>query len=183
MTAGGRGARGLAGAVLAALLWLPAPAPGLEPRYDHRDQLGLAAEVDVSRLTATTGNGLSRSVFDLLGLRLAFSFDVGDDGNEIVLGGAFSPLVSGESAATAWSVDARYRGFFGADELKTFFDAGIVVAVSPRVAAGPRLGFGVMYDPDRALGLYALLGAASAFGEFRGFSFQLGLGVQWRWPS
>lgn len=173
---------GLAGAALALALGA-APARALEPRYDHRDQFGLTAEVDGSRLTATVGGGLSRSTFDLLGLRLAFSFDVGSDGDEVLLGGSWSPLAAGEIADTAWLLDARYRGFFGSEELKTFFDAGVVLAVSPRVAAGPRLGLGVMYDFERACGIFATLGASTAFGEFRGFAFQLGLGFQWRWPS
>jgi hypothetical protein len=169
----------------AAAVRAAAPAGGraLEPRYDHRDQLGVVAEVDASRVTATTGGGLSRSAFDLASLRLAFSFDVGDDGNEILVGGSWSPASSGEVALTAWSVDARYRGFFGTDELKTFFDAGLLVAVSPRVAAGPRVGFGVMYDLDRAWGIFASLGASTAFGEFRGFGIGVGIGVQIRWPS
>jgi len=177
---GARAARALAAAALAAL----APAAGaLEPRFDHRDQLGVLAEVTATRVTATVPGGTSRSAFDLGSLRLAFSFDVGDDGNEIHVGGAWSPGASGEPVLSAWAVDARYRGFFGSEELKTFFDAGVVVAVSPRVAAGPRVGFGVMFDLDRAWGLYASLGASTAFGEFRGFGIGLGLGVQLRWPS
>jgi hypothetical protein len=177
---GARAARAFAAAALAAL----APAArALEPRFDHRDQLGVLAEVTATRVTATVPGGTSRSAFDLGSLRLAFSFDVGDDGDEILLGGAWSPGASGEPALSAWAVDARYRGFFGSEELKTFFDAGVVVAVSPRVAAGPRVGFGVMFDFDRAWGLYASLGASTAFGEFRGFGIGLGLGVQFRWPS
>jgi hypothetical protein len=168
---------------VAALLAVPAGVRALEPRYDHRDQLGVIAELDATRVTATTQGGLSRSAYDLASLRLAFSFDVGDEGDEIQLGGGWSPAASGDLALTAWSVDARYRGFFGSEELKTFFDAGLVVAVSPRLAAGPRLGFGVMYDLDRAWGLFVSLGVSTAFGEFRGFGIGLGIGVQFRWPT
>ena len=82
-------------------------------------------------------------------------------------------------ALTAWTLDARYRGYFGSDELKTFFDAGL----SPRLAAGPRIGLGVAYDLDRAWGLFASLGASTAFGGFRGFGLGLGVGVQFRWHS
>jgi hypothetical protein len=141
------------------------------------------AELDATRVTATLGGGVSRSVFDLASLRLAFSFDVGDDGDEILLGGSWSPAASGERALSAWTLDARYRGYFGSEELKTFFDGGLTVAVSPRLAAGPRIGFGVMWDFDRAWGAFATLGASTAFGEFRGFGIGLGIGVQFRWPS
>jgi len=166
---------------LAAVLVLAAPAGALEPRFDHRDQMGLAAEVGFGRVTATTSGGLSRSTYDLGSLRLAWSLEVTGEGDEILLGGSWSPAV--EVGETAWVVDARYRGFFGSEELKTFFDAGLVAAVAPRVAAGPRLGFGVMYDFSRDAGVFASLGAATAFGEFRGFSVGVGVGFQWRWPS
>ena len=178
-----RGARALRGLAAAVVLLAAPAAPALEPRYDHRDQLGVVAEVDAPRVTATLQGGVSRSVFDLASLRLAFSFDVGDDGDEIVLGGSWSPAASGEVALTAWTLDARYRGYFGSDELKTFLDAGLIEAVSPRLAAGPRIGFGVADDLDRAWGLLASLGASTAFGEFRSFGVGLGVGVQFRWPS
>jgi len=145
--------------------------------------MGIVAEVDGSRTTATVSEGASRSSYDLLALRLAFSFDVTGEGDELLFGVSYSPLVNSGSAASAWVLDARYRGFFGHEELKTFFDAGIVVPVAPRVAVGPRLGFGLMYDFSRAAGAFASLGASTAFGEFRGFSIGLGLGFQWRWPS
>jgi uncharacterized protein len=159
------------------------PSRALEPRFDHRDELGLVGEVDASFVTATEGGGLSRSSYDLCALGLGFSFDVTGEGDELILGGSYSPLAQGATAASSWVVDGRYRGFFGQDELKTFFDAGLVLPLAPRVAVGPRLGFGVMYDVSRAAGVFASLGAATAFGEFRGFSIGLGLGFQWRWPS
>ncbi len=171
------GAAGLA----AALLLAAAPARALEPRFDHRDQMGLALEVAFSRVTATTSGGLSRSVYDLGSLRLAWSLEVTGEGDEILLGGAWSPAA--EVGDTAWFADARYRGFFGSEELKTFFDAGLVAAVAPRFAVGPRVGFGVMYDFSREAGVFASLGAATAFGQFRGFSVGIGVGFQWRWPA
>lgn len=176
-------ARGAAMALALALGAAAGRAGALEPRFDHRDQYGLVAEVDASRATATVGGGLSRSSFDVASLRLAFSFEVTGEGDEIMVGGSFSPLVHSDSAASAWLLDARYRGYFGHEEFKTFFDAGLVVPLAPRVAAGPRLGFGVIYDFSRSIGLFASLGAATAFGEFRGFSFGLGIGAQWRWPA
>jgi len=174
--------RGLHLVVAASLALSAGRGRALEPRFDHRDQLGVIAEVDASRVTATVGSG-SRSSYDLASLRLGFSFEVTGEGDEVILGGSYSPLANTSSGASRWLIDARYRGYFGQDELKTFFDAGLVVPVSPRLAVGPRIGFGVIYDFSRAFGLYASLGAATAFGEFRGFSFGLGLGVQLRWPS
>jgi hypothetical protein len=55
--------------------------------------------------------------------------------------------------------------------------------VSPRLAAGPRIGLGVAYDFDRAWGLFASLGASTGLLRFRGFGIGLGVGVQFRWPS
>ncbi|HTP50686.1 MAG TPA: hypothetical protein VMK42_08315 [Anaeromyxobacteraceae bacterium] len=161
----------------------PSSAWALEPRYDHRDELGIVAEVDASRVTATLNGGTSKSSYDVGSLRLGFSFDVTGEGDELILGGSYSPLAQTSSGASAWLLDARYRGYFGHDELKTFFEGGLVVPLAPRLAVGPRIGFGAIYDFSRDFGIYAALGAATAFGEFRGFSFGLGLGVQWRWPA
>lgn len=155
----------------------------LEPRFDHRDQVGLVGEVGASSVTATVGGGQSRSSFDVPTLELAFSFDVTGEGDELLLGGSYGPLAQESAGAPSWVLDGRYRGYFGQEEFKTFFEAGLVLPVAPRIAVGPRLGFGVMYDFNRSAGLFALLGASTAFGEFRGFSLGLGLGFQWRWPS
>jgi len=142
----------------------------------------VVGQVQASLVTATESGGGSESSYDLAALGLAFSFDVTGEGDELLLGGFYSPLAHGNTAASAGSLDARYRGFFGQDELKTFFDAGLLLPVAPRIAVGPRIGFGLMYDPSRSAGAFASLGAATAFGSFRGFSIGLALGFQWRWP-
>jgi hypothetical protein len=173
--------RSCAAGLAAALLLAAAPARALEPRFDHRDQMGLALEVAFSRVTATTSGGLSRSVYDLGSLRLAWSFDVTGEGDEILLGGAWS-------RRPRWGIPPGSRthateGSSARRELKTFFDAGLVAAVAPWFAVGPRVGFDVMYDFSREFGVFASLGAATAFGQFRGFSVGIGAGFQRRWPA
>jgi len=171
-------------AALAALALFAYPGAGraLEPRFDHRDEVGIVGQVEGTYGAATYG-GSSHSGYDFPALSLGISFDVTGEGDELILGGTFSPLTGSDGAVSTFALDGRYRGFFGADEVKTFFDAGLVLPVAPRVAVGPRLGFGVMYDPSRSAGAFASVGAATALGAFRGFTIGLALGFQWRWPG
>lgn len=169
-------------AVALALLGLlrAGPAAALEPRYDHRDQLGLLLEASGSWDAASAG-GSSTSLWRGPTLRLAFTFDVSGEGDELTVGGAFSGG-GGAAAHVDWALDARYRGYFGSDELKTFFEVGLWAPLSPRQAVGPRAGLGACWDFSRAVGAFASFGFATAFGGFRGASLDLGAGLQVRWP-
>ncbi|HYQ81604.1 MAG TPA: hypothetical protein VEP68_08885 [Anaeromyxobacteraceae bacterium] len=167
-----------AGLALLGLL-AAAPAEALEPRFDHRDQLGLLLEASGSWDAVTVGDR-SQSQWRWPTLRLAFSFDVSGEGDEIILGGAWSGT-GGGTPDVRWALDARYRGYFGSEELKTFFEAGLWAPLSPRLAVGPRAGLGAAWDFSRGLGVFLAFGFATAFGEFRGASLDLGLGLQARW--
>lgn len=156
-----------------------APASALEPRYDHRDQLGLLLEASGSWDAVTVG-GASQSQWRWPTLRLAFTFDLSGEGDELALGGAWSGR-GGGTPDVEWALDARYRGYFGSDEFKTFFEVGLWAPVSPRLAVGPRAGLGASWDFSRGLGVFLAFGFATAFGEFRGASLDAGAGVQARW--
>ncbi len=167
-------------AAVASLVLAPS-ARALEPRYDHRDQQGLLLELAGSRDTLNVKGGLARSYFRP-SLLLAWSFDVGGDGDEVHVGAGASPAIEGAPEAPRWFLDSRYRGYFGTEELKTFFDAGLWVSLGPRVAAGPRVGLGLLYDFTRNVGAYVEVGFGTAFGQFRGVGLGFGGGVQARWP-
>ncbi len=169
-----------AGGLALAGLLAAAPAAALEPRYDHRDEMGLLLEGSGSWDAVTLGDR-SESLWRRPTLRAAFTFDLSGEGDELVLGGAWSGGAATE-ARVRWALDARYRGYFGSDEFKTFFEVGLWAPVSPRLAAGPRAGLGAAWDFSRRLGIFLAFGFATAFGEFRGASLDMGAGVQVRWP-
>ena len=156
------------------------PAGALEPRYDHRDQVGFLLEVGGSWDAVTVGDR-SESLWRRPTLRPAITLDVSGEGDELVLGGAWSGGGGGR-AHVDWALDARYRGYFGSDEFKTFFEVGLWVPLAPRLAVGPRAGLGAAWDFSRRLGLFVAFGFATAFGEFRGASLEGGAGFQVRWP-
>lgn len=168
-------------AALLLLSLLAGRAGALEPRFDHRDQLGVVFEAGQGWDTVTLG-GRSVSRERAPALRLAFSIDPFGGGNELLLGLGWAPLGREAPERIRWALDARYRGYFGSDELKTFFEMGLWAPVSPRPAAGPRVGLGAAWDFSRRVGLYAAFGFATAIGEFRGASLDLASGVQVRWP-
>ena len=78
------------------------------------------------------------------------------------------------------SVDARYRGYFGSEQLKTFFDVGLWVPVRSRLAAGPLVGLGAAWDFSRTAGVYASASFSTAFGEARIASLGISAGAQFR---
>lgn len=173
----------VAPALLAAGLALlaPARAGALEPRFDHRDEQGVVLGVALLRDSASR-SGQATEVDVRPALRLGYSFDVSGEGDELILGGA--ARLGGWSDPTSTRVllalDARYRGYFGTEELKTFFDAGLWTQVKSRFAIGPLVGLGLAYDPSRAWGFFAGLELATGFGAERVFSVGGTAGVQLR---
>jgi hypothetical protein len=164
------------------LLATPAVGRGLEARFDHRDQNGFVAELGFARDSVTEGHGLATTANRPL-LRIGYGFDVSGEGDELLLGGSARLGMWNDSRAELlrFALDARYRGYFGTEELKTFFDAGLTAPVSPRFAIGPRVAIGAIYDPDRAGGILALFGFSTGLGRVRLASFELMLGGHFRW--
>ena len=86
-----------------------------------------------------------------------------------------------ESELASVALDARFRGYFGTEELKTFFELGIFAPVYPRRSIGPRVGLGLVYDFGRGTGAYAGVDFVSGVGQMRLTSFEASLGGQLRW--
>ena len=167
-------------AALLATLAFAVPARGLEPRFDHRDEDGVFAEMAVSRDTVST-DGLSATRYAPV-LRLSYGADLVGDGSEFALGASLRLGSPAGPGGVRYSADLRYRGYFGADELKTFFDVGIWAPFSTRWAIGPRVGLGAIYDFGRGLGIYLSIGFGTGFGQMRVVALDAAAGLHWRWP-
>lgn len=91
---------------------------------------------------------------------LGASLAIDADGNEL------QAFVRGSFGATTPELSAAfgYRGYFGPDAWKTFFDVGLVADATPRFAAGPRLGLGVQYDFHPLLGGFVVADARFMIG-------------------
>jgi hypothetical protein len=165
---------------LAAAALLPAPAAALELRYDHRDTHGPLVELLVLRDTVAVPGEASVSLWRPA-VRLAFGFAATGEGDELILGltGAL-PGSAPDAAQVLLAIDARYRGYFGLDAWKTFFEAGVWMPLVAPLAIGPLVGLGVQWDPSRAFGVYADASFMTAWGEARIASFGLSVGAQVR---
>jgi hypothetical protein len=78
-------------------------------------------------------------------------------------------------------VDARYRAYFGSEELKTFVELGAWASLASRLAGGGLAGLGLAYDPSRAWGLFVAARFGGGFGEARVSTVSLATGLQLRW--
>jgi hypothetical protein len=165
---------------LAALLG-PALAAALEPRFDHRDTHGPTLETLVARDTVARSDGGSASSWRP-SVRLGWGLDAAGEGDEVLLGAtvALRSFDDPRDERVLVAADARYRAYFGTEEVKTFFDVGVWAPLRSRLSAGPLVGLGLQYDFSRAGGLYAAGSFATAFGEARVASFAVSLGAQLR---
>jgi hypothetical protein len=167
---------------LACVAWLlPALAGALEPRFDHRDQQGPTAEALVVKdvlWTGSTSTSASRGA-----VRIAWGFDPTGDGNELFFGATLSVLDGSGSGSdrVRLAVDTRYRACLGTEELKTIFDVGIWGSVADRLAIGPLVGLGFMYDFSRNFGVLTSGFLAAGVGQSRIVSFGGGVGIQYRY--
>ncbi len=160
-----------AGLVLALLLPLGAAA---QVRLDHRGAAGLLIGSGLEVQEALSGNvreGGLRALLDVGGT-LAVDYE----GNELMAlarAGFGGPSIN-------WTAIGGYRGYFGRDVWKTFFDLGIAAHFTPAFTVGPRVGFGVQYELGPLAGLY--LGAAAQLSGGNGFRFsgELVGGIQLR---
>lgn len=156
-------------------------AAALEPRFDHRDQQGPTAELvyakDIVWRGSTDATTSSRG-----GVRVAWGFDPTGDGNELFFGSTLTVLdEGGEGEQLRLTFDARYRACVGTEELKTLLDVGLWGSASDRVAVGPMVGLGFIYDFSRNFGLLASGYLAAGVGERRVVSFGGGIGAQFRY--
>jgi len=175
-----RWSTGLA-ALLSAALLAPAPAASLEPRFDHRDQRGPLVGLSLWRdSVAITGRATAAEVRPAL--RLAWTFDLSGEGDELILGTAtrLGGWSDPDRDRTLLALDARYRGYFGTEELKTFFELGVWTQLRSRFAIGPLAGIGVAYDPTRSYGFFVSLEFATGLGAERVASLGGTIGAQVR---
>jgi hypothetical protein len=156
-------------------------AAALEPRFDHRDQQGPFAAILLARDTVSPGGGVTETHLGPA-LHVGWSLEVSGEGDEL-LAGAQVPLggfSDADRTRVLAALDLRYRGYFGSEELKTFFELGLWGTVASRWTAGPVAGLGLQVDLSRAAGLFATATFATSFGEARVASLQAGVGVQVR---
>jgi len=180
--AASRAAAGAAASVSVLLaLLLPARHGALEPRFDHRDQQGPTAEALVVRDTFWHGSGDTESAVRGA-VRVAWGFDPAGDGDELFFGATLTVLEREPipDDRVRLSVDARYRACVGSEELKTLLDFGIWATASDRIAVGPLVGIGFIYDFSREFGLLTSFQLGAAFGQTRVLSVGGGVGLQYR---
>jgi hypothetical protein len=171
----------LARFAVALALAAPLAAVALEPRFDHRDEQGPLVALELWRdSSAVPGRSTIAEVRPRLWA--GWGLDVSGEGDELILGGALrlADWTDLEQQRYLFGVDARYRGYFGTEELKTFFEVGLWAELQNRLAAGPQVGLGLAYDPNRAWGGFLSLHFATAFGEARIAGLGASLGVQLR---
>jgi hypothetical protein len=82
--------------------------------------------------------------------------------------------------ALEWSLRAGYRGYFGEERWKTFVDLGAFFLVTPRFAAGPRLGVGVQYELAPVAGVFLAGGAEVGGGNGFHYGADIALGFELR---
>jgi len=168
-------------ALLAAAVAWPAAAGALEPRFDHRETHGPVVETLGARDTlASSGRGSVATWRP--GLRAGWGFDVTGEGSELILGAevALRSFDDPRDERVLVAASARYRSYFGTEELKTFFEVGAYAPIHSRLAAGPLVGLGVIYDFSRRSGLFVAAEFATAFGEARLSTLALLAGAQVR---
>ena len=112
-------------------------------------------------------------------LDLGGTYAIGNEGDELLLllSGAFAP---GGGGLADVAVAFGYRGYFGRERLKTYFDLDLSAHSMPFFTLGPRLGLGVQYELTPIFGAFAgLAGEIGVGGELR-FSAQAVIGFQAR---
>jgi hypothetical protein len=168
-------------ALLIAAGLAPSTGAALEPRFDHRDQWGLLAELDLAR-DSVVKDGLTNPSFRTA-LRLGWSLDVSGEGDELQLGASLrlGGLEDPDGTKVLSSLDARYRAYFGLEEVKTFVEVGLWSSLASPKSLGALVGVGVAYDPSRDWGLYVSAQFNGGYGEARVSSVGLNAGVQLRW--
>jgi hypothetical protein len=107
---------------------------------------------------------------------LGASVAIDADGNELI-GFVRGSLVG---ASAGLSLGVGYRGYFGPDAWKTFFDLGLTGELAPGFGVGPRIALGVQYDFHPLLGAFAVADARLLVGERLRVAGSLLIGLQLR---
>lgn len=149
-----------------------AAAPGAE-RLDHAGSVGLllGAGIDVGEMVhGGQFDEYTRGIADL-GITLA----PGSDGNEYKL-----VMEAAKPGSLQWLLYGGYRGYFGQERLKTFFDLDGAVDVKPNFTVGPRLALGVQYDFHSLIGVFGGVAARVGIGSPTRFAASAFGGLQIR---
>jgi hypothetical protein len=155
-------------------LWLGGGAQAAE-RFDHRGAAGLLVGTGLEH-KEQVGFGGERDGGPRALLDLGGTAAVGHSGNEFTL---FGRAALGGPGVN-WALVGGYRGFFGADRLKTFFDLDLAAQVWPAFTLGPRIGFGAQYELSPLFGVIAAAAGQLGAGAGLRFSVELTLAVQAR---
>jgi hypothetical protein len=172
---------GLLGVLGVIALLAPTLAGALEPRFDHRDQQGPVVEALYARDVLWGGNSTESAQRGAV--RVAWGVDPSGDGNELFFGATLTVLQGSRATTDRLKLvfDTRYRACLGTEEFKTILDLGLWASAADRIAVGPLVGIGFMYDFSRNFGLFTSGFLAAGIGQNRVVSFGGGAGVQFRY--
>lgn len=154
---------------------LLATSAGAQERFDHRGAVGLLLGGGLEHKDSASNTGGVESGFRY-DLDLGGTIAVDEEGNELL---AFARGSFG-GREIDWSLTGGYRGYFGRERVKTFFDLDVAAHVTPELAVGPRVGFGLQYELSPLVGLFAGLAAQLGFGAAFRFDVELIGGLQLR---
>lgn len=167
--------RAAACVVLAASCLLPAAGRAAEERLDHKGALALWLGGGVGlRIGTTAARRVDGGLRAPVDLGLFFALPQTQNGLWVVGRGALG------GGLPDWSVRGGYRGFFGLDRWKTFFDLGATFAITPRFAAAVRAGAGAQVELSPVAGLFLAAGGEVGGGNGFHFAADLTLGIELR---
>lgn len=162
----------------ATVLGLLALAPKIyaDERFDHRGAIGLLLGTGVDFKDSIPARQFERDQGLRHNVDLGGTWAIGHDGNEIRGWGRGSFGARNKD----WAVAAGYRGYFGQDRVKTFFDLDAVLHLTPIFTAGPRVGIGIQYEITSIWGVFVATGVQIGVGAGLRFSFDAMAGMQIR---
>jgi len=147
-------------------------AAGLVPIEDHRDQWGLTLSLGTAFDTvATPGSTKDYHPGFLPMLEVGGTLAVSDNGDELSLRVRLVDL-----GQLGPQFLFGYRGYFGDEAFKTFFQADLFFTTDPYWGLGAHAGLGAQYDFNRTWGAFLQAGFGVTFGSaiFVAFDTQLG---------
>ncbi len=142
-------------------------------RFDHRGAIGLliGGSVELGELV----HGGQFDEYSRGGGDLGVTVAPGAEGNEYKL-----VVEAAKRGSLEWTAYGGYRGYFGQERLKTFFDVDAAIDIRPRFAIGPRLALGVQYDFHPLFGVFGGVAARIGVGNPSRFAAGAFAGMQLR---